>query len=153
MLWEVDIYPAEGQPDLPAQQVAHEAPDAGLPADMQVRVARGYLVQGPLDRAQVERIARELLADPVVERTLVAPAGDPALMTPPEEGMEAVHVLPKPGVMDPVAQSALEAIADFGVPAEAVRTVKKYWIAGVPEALREQLYWKLLANDAVEQVV
>ncbi len=153
MLWEVDIYPAEGQPDRPAQQVVGEAPDAGLPAEMRVHAARGYLVQGPLDRGQVERIARELLADPVVERTVVAPADDPALMTPPEAGMEPVHVLPKPGVMDPVAQSALVAIADFGVPAEAVRTLKKYWIAGVPEDMRERLYWKLLANDAVEQVV
>ncbi len=153
MLWEVDIYPAEGQPDRPAQQVVGEAPDAGLPAEMRVHAARGYLVQGPLDRGQVERIARELLADPVVERTVVAPAGDPALMTPPEAGMKPVHVLPKPGVMDPVAQSALEAITDFGAPAEAVRTLKKYWIAGVPESQQEQLYWKLLANDAVEQVV
>ncbi len=153
MLWEVDIYPAEGQPDLPAQQVIGEAPDAGLPAEMHVRAARGYLVQGPLDRNQVERIARGLLADPVVERTVVAPAGDSVLMTPPEAGMSPVHVLPKPGVMDPVAQSAQEAIADFGVPAEAVRTLKKYWIAGVPDALRERLYWRLLANDAVEQVV
>ncbi len=153
MLWEVDIYPADGQPDLLAQQVAGEAPDAGLPANLDVRAARGYLVQGAIDRSQIERIARELLADPVVERTVVAPVGDPALMTPPEAGLEPVHVLPKPGVMDPVAQSALKAIADFDIPADAVRTLKKYWIAGVPDAQRDQLYWKLLANDAVEQVV
>ncbi len=153
MLWEVDIYPADGQPDLLAQQVAGEAPDAGLPANIDVRAARGYLVQGAIDRPHIERIARELLADPVVERTVVAPVGDPALMTPPEAGLEPVHVLPKPGVMDPVAQSALKAIADFDIPADAVRTLKKYWIAGVPDAGRDRLYWKLLANDAVEQVV
>ncbi len=153
MLWEVDIYPAEGQPDLLAKRITGRAPDAGLPPAMQVRAASGYLVQGALDRTQIERIARELLADPIVQRTVVAPVGDPALAAPPEPGFEPVHVLPKPGVMDPVAQSAQRAIADFGVPADAVRTLTKYWIAGVPEDLREQLYWKLLANDAVEQVV
>ncbi|MDY0170863.1 MAG: phosphoribosylformylglycinamidine synthase subunit PurL [Thermoguttaceae bacterium] len=153
MLWEVDIYPADGQPDLLAQQVAGEAPDAGLPANIHVRAARGYLVQGAIDRSQIDRIVRELLADPVVERTIVAPVGDPALVAAPEAGLEPVHVLPKPGVMDPVAQSVLKAIADFGISADAVRTLKKYWIAGVPGHSREQLYWKLLANDAVEQVV
>ena len=39
-------------------------------------------------------------------------------------------MLPKPGVMDPVAQSALAAIADLELPAEAVRTLRKYWLAG-----------------------
>ena len=48
-------------------------------------------------------------------------------------GSPLVHVLPKPGVMDPVAQSVLSAIADFGIRAEAVRTLKKYWIGGLPE--------------------
>ena len=48
-------------------------------------------------------------------------------------GTRLIHVLPKPGVMDPVAQSVLAAIADFGIRAEAVRTLKKYWIAGLPD--------------------
>ena len=45
---------------------------------------------------------------------------------------QVVHVLPKPGVMDPVAQSALAAIADFGFTAEAVRTLRKYWLGQLP---------------------
>ena len=47
-----------------------------------------------------------------------------------------IHVLPKPGVMDPVAQSVMAAIADFGIRAEAVRTLKKYWIDGLPDDRR-----------------
>ena len=45
-----------------------------------------------------------------------------------------VTVLLKPGVMDPVAQSALAAAADLGVPLEAVATLRKYWFAGASEA-------------------
>ena len=38
-LWEVDIYPAEGQPDLIADQVAADAGDLGIAADLVVRTA------------------------------------------------------------------------------------------------------------------
>jgi phosphoribosylformylglycinamidine synthase len=42
-------------------------------------------------------------------------------------------VLPKPGVMDPVAQSAMQAIADLDIRAEAVRTLKKYAVGRLPD--------------------
>ena len=103
MLWEIDIYPAEGQPDLIGDQVAADTADMGLAQNLAVTAARGYLVQGSLDRQQVMRIADELLADRVVERTVVAPVGDTALNQPPDGGRRLVHVVPKPGVMDCVA--------------------------------------------------
>ena len=64
-----------------------------------------------------------------------------------------VHVLPKPGVMDPVAQSVMSAIEDFGLKAEVVRTLKKYWIEGLPSDRVGMLSAKVLANDAIEQVI
>ena len=64
-----------------------------------------------------------------------------------------IHVLPKPGVMDPVAASTQAAIADFGMKAEAVRTLKKYWVSGLSEENIPLLCSKLLANDAIEQAV
>ena len=158
MLWEVDIYPAPGQPDSTAKQVAASAAELGLVGQLAVSAARGYLIQGDLEQAQVARIARELLADPVVERMVVAPVGDPLLAQSPAGHPHLVHVLPKPGVMDPVAQSALGAIADLdggelGRHAEAVRTLKKYWIGQVPQDRLGLLCAKVLANDAIEQVI
>jgi len=153
MLWEVDIYPRPGQPDLAAKRVAAEAADLGLARQLPVTAGWGYLIQGDLDRAQVLRIAEELLADRVVERTLVAPVGDEALSHAPDGRTDVIHVLPKPGVMDPVAQSVLAAIADFGYRAEAVRTLKKYWIAPLPDDKLQLLCSKVLANDAIEQVI
>ncbi len=64
-----------------------------------------------------------------------------------------IHVLPKPGVMDPVAQSAMQAIADFGIRAEAVRTLRKYAVGPLPDDRLALLCSKVLANDAVEQVI
>ncbi|HXT59530.1 MAG TPA: AIR synthase related protein, partial [Pirellulales bacterium] len=159
MLWEVDIYPAAGQPDLDGLRVAADAADLGLAAELCVAAARGYLVQGRLEREQVERLARELFADEVVERFVVAPVGDRLLEQPPdaltqgERRTEVVHVLPKPGVMDPVAQSALAAIADFDMRADAIRTLRKYWLGNLPATSLQPLCAKLLANDAIEQVV
>lgn len=153
MLWEIDIYPADGQPDLAGRQVGADAADLGLARSLRVRSARGYLVQGPLDATAARRIADELLSDRVVERVVVAPVGDPALGCPPDGLTLVVHVLPKPGVMDPVAQSAQAAIADFGLTAEAVRTLRKYWIEPLSNDTRDLLCAKVLANDAVEQVI
>ena len=112
----------------------------------------GYLIQGDRSRPG-DRIADELLADRVVERTVVAPVGDPLLTQLPDGRAYWIHVLPKPGVMDPVAQSAMEAIADFGLRAEAVRTLKKYAVGPLADQQLSLLCSKVLANDAVEQVI
>lgn len=153
MLWEVDIYPAEGQADLAARRVRTDAADLQLATNLAVRSASGFLVEGPLDEAAARKIADELLADRVVERTVVAPVGDERLARPPGGEKQLVHVLMKPGVMDPVAQSALSAIADFGLRPEAVRTLRKYWLGDLADDKLKLLCQKVLANDAIEQVV
>ena len=151
-LWQVDIYPAPGQPDIAGRALAGEAEDVGL-GRLQVRAARGFLVQGDLSPEQVQRLAKELLADLVVETPIVAPVGSAILASPPEGFPQAVHVLPKPGVTDPVAASTLAAILDFGFPAEAVCTYRKYWLPELPPERLKLLTGKLLANESIEQVV
>jgi phosphoribosylformylglycinamidine synthase len=167
MLWEIDIHPAEGQIDLTAHQVALSAAEIGIAHDLDVSSARGFLIQGDLDQAQIARLADELLADRVVERPFIAPVGDESLLchsplaprpsplasSPRPLAPYVIHVLPKPGVMDPVAMSTQSAIADFGMKAEAVRTLKKYWVANLPQDRLPLLCAKVLANDAIEQVI
>ena len=155
-LWEVDIYPAAGRPDLAGRRVAADAADLGLGNHLTIHAAYGYLLQGELTLEQVLLLARELLSDPIVERTTVARVGDPALAQPPPDaaaGACPVHVLPKPGVMDPVATSAQQAIADFHLQADEVRTFRKYWIEGLGESQVRALCSKVLANDSIEQFV
>ncbi|MEX2092284.1 MAG: hypothetical protein WD971_06385, partial [Pirellulales bacterium] len=84
-LWEIDIHPAAGEQDRAALRVATSARELGLAENLHVAAARGFLVQGArLDRSQVERLARELLADLVVETPVFAASGDPQLVAPPE---------------------------------------------------------------------
>ena len=160
MLWEVDIYPAPGQPDLLGRPTATAAAELGLATDLKVAAARGYVISAAWDRCEVERVARELLTDTVVERAIVAAVGDEELNQNPSQATglncstsQLIHVLPKPGVMDPVAQSVMSAIEDFGLKADVVRTLKKYWIEGLDADRVGALSAKVLANDAIEQVI
>ncbi len=153
MLWEVDIYPAEGQPDVAASKIISEARELALGDNLRVWTARGYLIEGDLDRSDVQRLAHELLVDPVVERGVFAEVGETALAEPPEGAGLLVHVLPKPGVMDPVAQSAVGAISDFDLQAQTVRTLRKYWFENLPAELLRALCTKILANEAIDEVI
>ncbi len=154
MLWEIDIYPADPGHDLDGARVAEEAADLHLASGLEVRSGRGYLVQGDLDQDAVERLAAQLLADGVAERTVVAPVGSAVLSDPPSpEFRHLVHVLPKPGVMDPVALSARRAIGDLGLSADEVRTFRKYWFPAMDRETLERLAGRILANDAIEQCV
>ncbi|MCI0492192.1 MAG: phosphoribosylformylglycinamidine synthase subunit PurL [Planctomycetes bacterium] len=165
MLWEIDIHLAEGQMDRAAGRVAAAARELGLAKDLHLVAARGYLVQGDgLPREAIDRLSRQLLTDLVVERPVVGRVGEPQLNEMPTafsggsqagDGLAArcVTVLLKPGVMDPVAQSALVAAADLGISATAIRTLRKYWFGGASEGEVEAVSNRLLANDAIEQVI
>lgn len=153
MLWEVDIFAALGQPDVIGAETTAEASDLGFSTTLAIGGARGYLVQGNLERTQVELLASRLLVDSVVERSTIGLVGD-AKLDASLYGSKGriVYVLPKPGVTDVVADAARKSAADYGVYPEAVRTFKKYWIDGADDAELRRLANKLLSNEAIEQV-
>jgi phosphoribosylformylglycinamidine synthase len=175
MLWEIDIHPGEGQPDRAGERVASAACELGIADNLKVAAARGYLIQGEsLGKADLEKLAGELLADHVVERAVVARVGDDDLndfwLRHPEgtrdfglksanpkskiqnPQLSCVTVLLKPGVMDPVSQSVIAAANDLGIQPQAVATLRKYWLSGTDAAGVKALSKRLLANDAIEQV-
>src|SRR5437868_6957999 len=95
-LWEIDLHPAAGEPDLLARAVVSEAADLGL-SGFSTRAARGFLIQGEISQSQIERIASELIADLIVENPVVGTPGAMLASSPLAES-RIVHVLPKPGV-------------------------------------------------------
>jgi phosphoribosylformylglycinamidine synthase subunit PurSL len=154
-LWEVDIHPAAGQPDLLACAVIGEAADLGV-GQFAAYAARGFLIQGNISHGEAERLSRELLADGVVEVAVVGRPGEGNLAQLKRgngQPLSLIHVLPKPGVTDPVAASTLAAIQDFGTAADSVVTLRKFWISGLKESQLQLLAAKLLANDSIERVV
>ena len=153
MLWEIDISPRSGHPDLEGQRVSSDAADMGIAEGLLVHAVRGYLVQGDIDRDQMQTLADQFLADLVVQQVRVAPVGDAALSDAPPGCEKLLHVLRKPGVMDPVAQSAEGAIRDLGLQVDAVRTFRKYWLSPLSSVAFDRLAMKVLANDSIEQVI
>jgi phosphoribosylformylglycinamidine synthase len=148
MLWEIEIHPRDGDAERARvcddyNLLTHSADGAGLTT----AASRGYLLEGDLTREQAQSLADELLVDPISETGRLATLGEQ-----PAPNLLAT-VLLKPGVMDPTALSVVDAARDLDVPVESVRTFRRYYGPPSPEKGRDVLFRKVLANEAVEQVV
>src|SRR5262245_6606477 len=148
MLWEIELRPT-GR-DSERERVCDEfdlLTHSQRGADLVSASARGFLLEGPLSRDEVMRLCNELLVDPLVESCTVRELGA-------ERDGHSCTVLLKPGVMDPVSQSVRKAARDIGVSVEEVRTFRRYFgKSDSSTADQELLFRKVLANEAIEQVV
>lgn len=141
-------------------EIAGRTPSASPASRSQTIVARElapiattrlYLLELDADRAAAEALARTLLSDPIAESAFVTGGAerDTALSVP-----TIVEVHPKPGVMDPVADTTLAELRDEGVAVRSVRTAARHYFdvaLGADEARRLAL--RTLANDCVDEVV
>ncbi len=152
-LWEIDVLPAAGQEDVAGKSLSAEARDLGLDPQLTIAAAHGFLLQGDLTEEQVKRAAQLLLADSITEATTIAQIGDEHLAAARNGLSQLVHVLPKPGVMDPVALSTIQALQDMSLPVEQLTTFRKYWLSNLEPAALQRLCQKLLSNDSIERVV
>ena len=156
MLWEVEIVPKHHDAEAARvrQELALLTHSAGASVDL---AARGYLLEGIFTRDTVERLLNELLLDPIAETGRVGELNSLSRAGVPGQApsLEALAtVLLKPGVMDPVAESVELAARDLGIELFSVRTFRRYFAAQPLEpAFREVLFRKVLANDAIEQVI
>jgi phosphoribosylformylglycinamidine synthase len=154
MLWEVEVLTDEAH-DAESPRVAREFALLGgvLPTDEPLLLlsTRGYLLEGDVAQEDAVRLMNELLIDPLVESGVCNPIPLPADRPP---GARWWTVLLRPGVMDPVAESVLDAARDLGVSLDSARTFRRYNMQQRPlPAESEALLRKVLANDAIEQIV
>ncbi|MFM9170067.1 MAG: phosphoribosylformylglycinamidine synthase subunit PurS, partial [Phycisphaerales bacterium] len=128
--------------------MARQAASLGIPAPRETRHAAVYLLEGELTAADVERIARELLADPVTQVASVVRPG--ALARGPLDAIVEVH--PLPGVTDPAAESVEDAVrALFGLEVR-VRTGDRYDLAGIDAEAARALGARALANPVIHGI-
>ncbi len=112
-----------------------------------ISTSRIFLIESDAGRKEIERAARELLADPVVEE---AKLFDPAAS---DNGQSRIEVHLKPGVMDPVAASTEMAVRDMGLEVKEVRTGRAYVINGkVPQEELQRIASRVLANGVIESI-
>jgi phosphoribosylformylglycinamidine synthase subunit PurSL len=150
MLWEIAIEPSEGT-DREGARVLNEATSIGLGSIRSVESGRSFLVESDVAPNELQRLASAALADPVVERFTVRrlPAADGE-----QNGRKVLNVLLKPGVTDNVGLSTRDALRAAGLDVSAVGIVRTYRINGDAAAADlERLRAKVLANDAIEEVI
>jgi len=110
-----------------------------------VRIARIYLIEADLSETQVAALTGQLLADPVLETATAGRSSKP-------DNASVVEVHPLPGVMDPAAQSVVEAVnAVTGEHADAA-TGWRYEFFGVGDDAARMLTLRLLANPVVHGI-
>lgn len=154
-LWEVELSARPGRPD-----PEHGRADASLRALSELvkskfnaelpkfTASRGFLIETTAARSTVEAAATRLLTDSVVESATVRPLQESSLAP------STLTVMRKPGVMDPVADSAERALRDSGVARPTVRQFRRYaFHEGTSQSLLKLLASKALANEAIEQIV
>jgi phosphoribosylformylglycinamidine synthase len=148
MEWEIEVRFTPGARDVHGEEVLHQVRDLGIASVKAVESARLFYLDTAAPRADVDRIAQELLTDPVVERYRLANG----VRAKPDR-RPVVVVRRKPGVMDPVAISTLQAICDMGLAARRCATARKYYFSGKPsQADLETIARAVLANGCIEDI-
>jgi phosphoribosylformylglycinamidine synthase len=162
--WRVEVFRAPDFGDPEGERALAGIAELGVRGIERVRLGHGYLLSPELTRTEVARIAAELLADPVLERTRMAPPSAPferqgAAGPPGETRVQRVLAMRRPGVMDPVALTVERTLARAGLGRTAegrpvrVLTYRAWELHG--EASRgdvARLATELFANDVVDQV-
>ncbi len=147
--WRVEIRIQNGMPDPAGTSARTALAAADLTLSAPVHARRGFLIGADLDRASVERLAQEVLADPVTETWEVFAPGE---TIPTEAGR--VSILPLPGVTDQVAHSVEKALRDAGLTEVPVGTYEVFVAEDpVPEAELKTAAERVLANEVIQHVL
>jgi phosphoribosylformylglycinamidine synthase subunit PurSL len=115
VLWRIEITKTTTDPEAKALESDIRDIAGGMSAD--VRITRLYYLEGDIGKAEAERIAAEVLCDPVCESSCVRPAVVASTGT---------EVLYNPGVMDPSVASIARSLSDLGFEHVEVRTGRVY---------------------------
>ena len=148
--WRIEVYNKAGFPDVQGASVLTDIKEFGITAVEAVQFARVYLIEADFDKDFADRLAKELLADPVCEEYYIGRSGAPAGLA--KATLMEVHL--KSGVTDPVAQSVTSAMNDMGIKPDSVRTARKYVLLGELNSKQiDTIARKILANDCIEVCV
>ncbi len=153
-LWCVRVRPRSSELDGHARDVLTDVHQLGLAHIERVHSSKIYFLAGELDAATAQNIAAVLLTDPVAEEFEVSPG-----MVERQGSIPTIEVHPLPGVMNPVALSALQAARKLLAThthlqgsLSKVETGRRYEIVGAQSANElERIASQILSNSSVER--
>jgi len=148
--WRVEVFNRSGFSDVHGKSILEDINELGISSVQVVQSAKVFLIEADFDKNFAERVAHELLTDPVCEEYYIGRSSAPAGLA--KATLIEVHL--KSGVTDPVAESVMTAIADMGVKADHVRTARKYVLLGeITQTQTDIIAKKILSNDCIEDCV
>ena len=149
VLWRVEITKTTTDPE--ARALESDIRDLAAGVSARVRITRLYYLEGDIGKTDAERIAAELLCDPVCESFRVSPA---------VVGAVGTEVLYNPGVMDPSVASIARSLSDLGFEHVEVRTGRAYefefeggWGRRAAASTRGLVVKGLLVNPVIQHTV
>jgi phosphoribosylformylglycinamidine synthase len=150
VLYQIEVAVREDFIDPLAQAIHGDIRDLGVEGVERVKTAQVYLLEGELSLEQAEKIASELLADPVMNNySINKPVFDQESGSP-----RVIQVVKKPGVMDSVEESARKALRDIGIAVKHLKTARKYLLYGELEQEHlSEIGSRVLANEVIEDLI
>ncbi len=151
--WHIEVRPRDAALDGHGAAVLSDIRQLGLSHIEAVRSSRVYLIEGSLDENGVRSLAELLFADAVAERWTCGSG-----FSARDLEHSAVEVHPLPGVMNPVALSALAAskrvladLPDTNETVQQIQTARRYEIIGARDSADlDRIARRILANDCIE---
>jgi phosphoribosylformylglycinamidine synthase len=154
MIWRIEIKEKDGVFDSVGNGVLGDIRDLGIRKVHDVRVIQVFILEGELNGVEAERIAKQLLVDPIVQDFRIS---DKPFSIPLIHAKDAhlVEIAYNPGVMDPVETSTLKGIRDLGLHGvRTVRTARQFVIEGDVSAQELELIKdKALMNKLIQHAV
>lgn len=136
-----------------AEAVLSQLPALGVTYHGTLQIFDLYFFEGDLSEAMLERIARNLICDPVTDRFTLRKLADRVFVSTPSNESGILEVALRPGVTDTTAAELLRAAHQIGATSlRAVATGTRYQFnSSLPAAELQQIARALLVNDTIQR--
>ncbi|MCC8166629.1 MAG: phosphoribosylformylglycinamidine synthase, partial [Planctomycetes bacterium] len=145
----VEVAVRDSEMDVEAHRALHDLREFGLNELASARSVRLYAIHGAFSPRDIDRVAAELLCDPIVEMFSI----DQPVFPGRDKLDHVIDIARRPGVMEPSEASALKGIRELGYTAEWLRLGRRYILNGpVSKNVLYTAVTRILANPIIEQV-
>ncbi|MDP8266606.1 MAG: phosphoribosylformylglycinamidine synthase subunit PurL [Candidatus Aceula meridiana] len=153
MIWRVEIKDKESVFDAAGESILKDIEDLGIRSVENVNVEQIFLINSQASAAQIQKICKQLLVDPIVQDYTCSQKAAPTRVK--SKNIKVIEIAYNPGVMDPVEESTLKGIRDLGIAnVTSVRTAKKYLLHGKPTPKELNIIVsRVLSNKLIQHVV
>ncbi len=145
----VEVAVRDPEMDVEAHRALHDLREFGLAELASARSVRLYAIHGAFSPRDIDRVAAELLCDPIVEIFSINQSVFPGR----DKLDHVIDIARRPGVMEPSEASALKGIRELGYTAEWLRLGRRFILNGpVSKNVLYTAVTRILANPIIEQV-